>query len=46
MKKPKTEGGKKSFPGPLKVLRNADGYPTIYPRGPDDGPEEGNLLEV
>eukprot|EP01128_Nolandella_sp_AFSM9_P010696 TRINITY_DN743_c0_g2_i1.p1 TRINITY_DN743_c0_g2~~TRINITY_DN743_c0_g2_i1.p1 ORF type:complete len:532 (+),score=178.28 TRINITY_DN743_c0_g2_i1:62-1597(+) len=46
MKKPKTEGGKKSFPGPLKVIADENGIPNIYPRAHDEENIEGNLLEV
>eukprot|EP00842_Homolaphlyctis_polyrhiza_P001810 jgi/Hompol1/262/HPOL_005267-RA len=31
MKMPKTESGKISLPGELKVIRNADGLPVVYP---------------
>lgn len=44
MKKPVTETGKKSFPGVLKVVRNADGVPVIYPVGAQV--EGDNVLEV
>lgn len=44
MKRPATESGKKSFPGMLKVKRNAQGIPVIYPS--DGSVDKDNLLEV
>lgn len=44
MKKPATESGKKSFPGILKVIRDEDGHPVIYPS--DGTPDPKNLLQV
>lgn len=32
MKFPKTDGSKSSFPGVLKVVRNAQGIPIVYPK--------------
>lgn len=44
MKYPKTDGEKISFPGQLKVIRNAEGIPTVYPI---EAQVEGeNLLKV
>jgi len=44
MKRPLTESGKKSFPGILKVKRNKDGVPVIFPSDGKDDPD--NLLQV
>jgi len=46
MKRPKTDGGKVSFPGMLKVLR-VDGKLSVYPRGVDEKVDEKeNELKV
>jgi nicotinamide phosphoribosyltransferase len=44
MKKPATESGKKSFPGILKVVRNGEGVPVIYPS--DGKADPNNVLQV
>mmetsp|Transcript_14445 Transcript_14445/g.16023 ORF Transcript_14445/g.16023 Transcript_14445/m.16023 type:complete len:150 (-) Transcript_14445:59-508(-) len=47
MKCPKTDSGKISFPGILKVIRNDKGAPVIYPCGADEKVDpEKNLLKV
>jgi len=45
MKKPKTDGGKKSLPGVLSV-RRVNGLPTIFPRDIDEKDDPDNLLRV
>lgn len=45
--RPKTEKGKISHPGLLKVRRNADGSLDVLPRGPDEvGDAASNELKV
>lgn len=46
MKQPKTDGGKISFPGMLKVLRSEDGVLRIYPRQPDEKDPKNELKVV
>jgi len=45
MKKPKTDGGKCSLPGLIKVLLNSEGVPTIYPKKEGEV-DPNNLLKV
>jgi nicotinamide phosphoribosyltransferase len=45
MKKPKTDGGKKSLPGVLSV-RRVDGLPTVFPRELEEKDDPDNLLRV
>jgi nicotinamide phosphoribosyltransferase len=46
MKKPKTDGGKISLPGILKVVRDKEGQLSILPRGFEDEVDAANELKV
>lgn len=45
MKKPKTDGGKTSLPGKLKVER-VNGVPTVFPLKDDDSNPDGMMQTV